>query len=195
MNWLFLIEEISHCFRLFYFEVLNQYHTSVKTLQSDSAKEYLAVTSDFQPFLNSHGIIHQTFSLDTPHQNGVAKRKNCHLLNVARSLIFHMHLHKTFWGHAILTACHLINRLPTFVLQGRHCSLFYILMVLLFHYLYMSLVVFVLHIVLLKILISRILVLKNVSLWDTFELQCYSPTHNFSLLIAPIIDMVQHPLQ
>lgn len=81
----------------------------MKTLRSDNAKEYLAVVSGFQPFLDSHGIIHQTSCSYTPQQNGVAERKNRHLLNIPRCFLFHMHLPKIFWGHAILTACFLIN--------------------------------------------------------------------------------------
>ena len=101
MTWLFLIKdhtEIFHYFRRFYFEVLNQYNTFVKTLRSDNAKEYLAVAFGFQPCLDSHGIIHQTSYSYTPQQNSVAERKNRHLLDVARCLIFHMHLPKTFLG-------------------------------------------------------------------------------------------------
>jgi len=90
----------------------------VKTLRSDNAKDYFAVASSFQPFLDSHGIIHQTSYSNTPQQNGVAECKNRHLLDIVRCLLFHMHLSKTFWGHAVLTACFLINRLPTSVLQG-----------------------------------------------------------------------------
>ena len=119
MTWLFLIKdrtEIFHCFRLFYYEVLNQYNISVKTLRSDNAKEYLASTTGFKSFLDSHGIIHQISCSYTPQQNGVAERKNRHLLDVAHCLMFHMHLPKPFWGHAVLTACYLINRLPTSVL-------------------------------------------------------------------------------
>ena len=35
-----------------------------------------------------NGIIHQCSSINIPQQNRVAKRKNMHLLEVARSLIF-----------------------------------------------------------------------------------------------------------
>ncbi|KAH9657194.1 retrovirus-related pol polyprotein from transposon RE1 [Citrus sinensis] len=51
--------------------------------------------------------------LDTPQQNGVAERKNRHLLEVARSLMFTNRVPKQFWGEAILTASYLINRMPT----------------------------------------------------------------------------------
>jgi len=69
MTSLFLIKDrtdIFRYFRQFYFEVLNQYNTFMKTLQSDNAKEYLVVAFGFQLFLDSHGIIHQTSCSYTP---------------------------------------------------------------------------------------------------------------------------------
>lgn len=120
MTGLFLLKDhpkIFHCFRLLYLEVLTQYNIYVKYLLSDNAREYLATTSLFQPFLDSHGIIHQTFCSYTPQQDGVAECKNRHLLDVVRCLMFHMSLPKHFWGHAVLTMCYLTNRLPTSALQ------------------------------------------------------------------------------
>ncbi|XP_059654330.1 uncharacterized protein LOC132301059 [Cornus florida] len=47
------------------------------------------------------------------------KRKNRPLLEVTRALLFHMRMPKRFWGGAVLTACHLINRMPSSVLDGK----------------------------------------------------------------------------
>ncbi|RVW38517.1 Retrovirus-related Pol polyprotein from transposon RE1 [Vitis vinifera] len=47
-------------------------------LKSDNAKEYF--TSSLSTYLQNHGIIYISSCVDTPQQNGVAERKNRHLL-------------------------------------------------------------------------------------------------------------------
>ena len=68
-------------------------------------------------YLLCEGIIHQSSCVDTPQQNGIAERKNRHILEVARSLLFSTNMPKKFWGDAVLTAAYLINRLPSKTLQ------------------------------------------------------------------------------
>ncbi|RVX01148.1 Retrovirus-related Pol polyprotein from transposon TNT 1-94 [Vitis vinifera] len=64
-------------------------------------------------FLAQEGIVHLSSCVDTPQQNGIAERKNRHLLEVARSLMFSMNVPKLFWGQVVLTAAYLINRMPS----------------------------------------------------------------------------------
>ncbi|RVW46337.1 Retrovirus-related Pol polyprotein from transposon TNT 1-94 [Vitis vinifera] len=64
-------------------------------------------------FLAQEGIVHLSSCVDTPQQNGIAERKNRHLLEVVRSLMFSMNVPKLFWGQAVLTAAYLINRMPS----------------------------------------------------------------------------------
>ena len=107
-------ELFSH-FHAFCAKIHTQFHVYVQNLISDNAKEY--VSEQFQSFMLQHGILYQTSCVDTPAQNGVAKRKNRHLLETARALLFQMHVPKHFWADAVSTACFLINRMPSLVLN------------------------------------------------------------------------------
>lgn len=51
----------------------------------------------FQDYLVEKGIISQTTCVDTPQQNGNGERKNMHLLEVARSLVFTMRVSNYLW--------------------------------------------------------------------------------------------------
>ena len=117
-TWLYLMksrsELISH-FRAFCAEFHTQFRVYVQNLRSDNAKEN--VSEQFQSFMLQHGILHQTSCVDTPAQNGVAERKNRHLLETVRALLFQMHVPKHFWADAVSTACFLINRMPSSVLN------------------------------------------------------------------------------
>lgn len=90
--------------------ICTQFDAKVKILRTGNGTEYM--NKMFGDYLDSNGIIHQTSCPYTSAQNGVAERKNRHLLEVARSLMFTMNLPKTYWGDAILVAAYLINRMP-----------------------------------------------------------------------------------
>jgi hypothetical protein len=94
--------------------VKNQYSTHMRIIRSDNGTKY--VNTKFRSFLSREGILHQTSCPDRPPQNGVAKRKNRHLLEVARSLMYTMNVHKFLWSEAIMTATHLINCMPSRIL-------------------------------------------------------------------------------
>ncbi|RVW20204.1 Retrovirus-related Pol polyprotein from transposon RE1 [Vitis vinifera] len=52
--------------------------------------------SQFTSFMSHHGILHQSFCAHTPQQNGVAERKNRHLVETARTLLLHSHIPHSF---------------------------------------------------------------------------------------------------
>ena len=87
----------------------------IKILCIDSGGEYLS--TEFQAFLSSKGIIHLCSCLATPQQNGIAKSKNRHLLNVVRTLLLESSVPSMLWVEALKAATHLINRLPSQVLD------------------------------------------------------------------------------
>jgi len=120
MTWLYLIRhksEVLKCFKDFCASIKNQFDAHVKIIRTDNGTEY--VNNEFKSYLSAEGILHQTSCPDTPPQNAVAERKNRHLLEVARSLMYTMNVPKFLWSEAVMTATHLINRMPSKVLGMR----------------------------------------------------------------------------
>mgnify|MGYP002776859521 CR=1 FL=1 len=68
-------------------------------------------------FFQHEGIIHESSCINTPQQNGLAERKNRHLLDMTRAILFHKHVPRAYWEQAVLTSTYLINQLPTHVLE------------------------------------------------------------------------------
>jgi Integrase core domain/GAG-pre-integrase domain len=117
-TWLYLLKskrEVYAIFQEFCNIVRNQFNTTIKTLRTDNGTEY--TNHEFQSYLKHMGISHQTSCVGTPQQNGIAERKNRHLLEVTRALLFSGNLPKNYWADAVLTGCYLINRLPSRVLD------------------------------------------------------------------------------
>jgi Integrase core domain len=117
-TWIFIIKsrkKIFAKFSVFCSLVQNQFNTTVKTLRSDNAKEYFL--NDFLQYTIDNGIIHESLCAYTPQQNGVAERKNRHILEVARTMMIHRHVPHHFWVDVVLTACYLINRMASSVLD------------------------------------------------------------------------------
>ncbi|KAJ9568575.1 LOW QUALITY PROTEIN: hypothetical protein OSB04_004541 [Centaurea solstitialis] len=107
--------EVFTHFCTFVAEAKTQFGVSVKTLPTMQRN---ILQKPFGPFMLQQGIRHESSCVDTPAQNGVDERKNRHLLEVARALLFQMTVPKPFWADAIATACFLINRMPSSVLHG-----------------------------------------------------------------------------
>ncbi|KAK3735648.1 hypothetical protein QZH41_001075 [Actinostola sp. cb2023] len=89
---------------------------TLKILRSDNGGEY--VSTDFDIFLKSEGVVHQTTVPKTPQQNGVAERLNRTLVESVRSMLVQAKLPQKFWVEALNTAVYLHNRSPTRSLEG-----------------------------------------------------------------------------
>ena len=111
VTWVFLLKEKSDAeavFKNFYNMVQTQFQTQIKIFRSDNGKEFF--NNVLGDFFAERGMVHQSSCNNTPLQNGVAERKNKHLLEVVRAISFKTKVPKYLWGEAILTATYLINR-------------------------------------------------------------------------------------
>jgi len=79
--------ELFHIFQYFFNEIKTQFSVSIRVLRSDNGREYLS--HSLKQFMASHDILHQTSCAYTPQQNGVAERKNRHLIETTRTLLIH----------------------------------------------------------------------------------------------------------
>ncbi|KAJ9544946.1 hypothetical protein OSB04_024653 [Centaurea solstitialis] len=92
-------------------EVQNQLDRKIKFLWSGRGGEYLS--KEFDNHLMECGIVSQLTPPYTPQMNGVSERRNRSLLDMVRSMMCHSTLSVSFWGHALETAAHILNRAPT----------------------------------------------------------------------------------
>ncbi|KAJ9548797.1 hypothetical protein OSB04_021340 [Centaurea solstitialis] len=92
-------------------EVQNLLDKRIKFLRSDRGGEYLS--DEFDNHLMECGIVSQLTPPYTPQMNGVSERRNRTLLDMVRTMMCHSTLPISFWGHALETAAHILNRVPT----------------------------------------------------------------------------------
>ncbi|XP_031501801.1 retrovirus-related Pol polyprotein from transposon RE2 isoform X1 [Nymphaea colorata] len=114
LNWVFLLKERSEVICIlqnFIIEIKTQFDSIIKNICTDNACEFKSNT--LLQFYIKYGICPQFTCPHTSQQNGIAERKHRQLLDMACTLMIHSCVPAQFWGDAILTACYLINRLPS----------------------------------------------------------------------------------
>ncbi|KAI5353156.1 hypothetical protein L3X38_006049 [Prunus dulcis] len=99
-------------FHKFYALVTNQFKATIQYFQSDGGGEF--ISRQFSSFLDSKRIIHQVSCPYTPQQNGLAERKNCHIIETALTLLVASALPDKFWFHSVAHAAYLINLMPIY---------------------------------------------------------------------------------
>ncbi|KAL4582707.1 hypothetical protein LXL04_007266 [Taraxacum kok-saghyz] len=116
--WLYPIKrksDVSKIFPQFKLLVEKFFQTPIISIFSDNGGDYQGLAS----FLQSMGISHYTTPPHTPEQNGIAKRRHRHIVETGLELLHYAGLPLTYWSHAFQTAVHLINKLPTPVLNSK----------------------------------------------------------------------------
>ena len=115
--WIYLMKEKSETFfifKQFHLMIQTQFNSKIKIVRTDNGAEYFS--NILGSYFKDNDIIHHSSCVNTPQQNGIAERKNRHLFEVARTLMFQSNVPKHFWGEAILTTTFYINRMPSRVL-------------------------------------------------------------------------------
>nr|KYP68295.1 Retrovirus-related Pol polyprotein from transposon TNT 1-94 [Cajanus cajan] len=108
-TWIYFLRskvEVFSVFQRFFALLETQFSAHINILRSDSGGEYMS--HEFQSFLQNQGIISQRSCPSTSQQNGVAKRKNCHLLDVVRTFCLN-HLFLLAFGQPDSTPLHADN--------------------------------------------------------------------------------------
>jgi hypothetical protein len=103
-------DEALNYFKIYKPEVETQLEKKIKRLRSNRGGEYFS--NDFDLFYAEHGIIHERTPHYSPQSNGVAERKNRTLSDLVNAMLDTAGLSKVWWGEAVLTACHILNRVP-----------------------------------------------------------------------------------
>lgn len=108
--------EVFNSFVKFKLFVEKQFSTVIKQFQTDNGGEYTSL--QFKNFLTQHGIFHCLTCPHTSQQNGIAERKDIHIVEMGLTLLAQSSLSTKFWVDSFLTSVYLINRLLTKVLEN-----------------------------------------------------------------------------
>ncbi|GJX99228.1 retrotransposon protein, putative, ty1-copia subclass [Tanacetum coccineum] len=103
--------EVFKTFKVFQKEIENQLGKTIKSLRSDRGGEYMS--QEFLDHLKDHKIIAHRTPPYTPQHNEVSERRNRTLLDMVQSMMSQTTLPKSFWDYALETATHILNMVPT----------------------------------------------------------------------------------
>jgi histone deacetylase 1/2 len=115
-TWVYMLRHKSEVFQRFQdFQHLveRMFDQKILAMQTDWGGEYQKLNTFFQRI----GISHHVSCPYAHQQNGSAKRKHRHIVEVGLSLLSHASMPLKFWDEAFITATYLINRLPSKVIN------------------------------------------------------------------------------
>lgn len=114
MTWVYCLAKKSQAFDKFKewrAKVEKEIGRPVKTFRTDRGGEY--TSDEFNAYCRKHGIQRQLTAARTSQQNGVAERKHRTSVEMSLTMLKGRNLSKAYWGEAITTAVHILNRTKT----------------------------------------------------------------------------------
>ncbi|WVZ76528.1 hypothetical protein U9M48_024497 [Paspalum notatum var. saurae] len=105
--WVFFMEFKDEAFgfvRDLVLRLRNESHKAMRAIRSDNGGEFR--NSHFENFCRD-----LVFFSIYPPQNGVVERKNCTLVEMARTMLDEHRTPRRFWAEAVNTACYIANRI------------------------------------------------------------------------------------
>lgn len=112
-TWIFLLKhkrDAVTVLKSFAAYVHTQFGCDILGVRSDNAKKLCE--GEMLKFYLENGILHKKSYTESPQQNGIVEREHRHLLETGRDLYFQSNVPAYLWGECLLSACHLINRMP-----------------------------------------------------------------------------------
>jgi transposase InsO family protein len=89
----------------------------LKALRTNRGGEF--TSAEFGQYCAERGVHRQLTAPYSPQQNGVVERRNQSVVAMARCMLKAKHLPGYFWGEAVSTAVHILNRVPTRALDDK----------------------------------------------------------------------------
>eukprot|EP01018_Ginkgo_biloba_P039433 Gb_15074 [translate_table: standard] len=113
-TWIYFLKQKSEAFKCFkHFKTMVEKKSGyyLKVLRTNRGGEF--TSREFSDYCNNHGIKRQLTTTYTPQQNGVAKRKNCTIMEIARSMLKSKNLPNDYCAEAVVTTVYILNHSPT----------------------------------------------------------------------------------
>jgi len=117
--WVYFMKhkgEVFQQFLNFKAMVEKEKNVNIKCLRSDGGGKYFS--NEFSEYLKEHGIQRKYSCSYSLQQNGVAERKNKHIVKIAWAMLNEKNLPNYFWAKAIATTIYIMNQTPTMIVHG-----------------------------------------------------------------------------
>lgn len=118
--WTILLREKCEAFEKFKklkYLIEQETKEKIEILRTDRGGEF--VSQDFNIFCDKSGILRHLTAPYTPQQNEVVEKRNSRLIEMARSMLKHMHMLNYLWGEAIHHATYFLNWIATRALKDK----------------------------------------------------------------------------